>query len=235
MTDRPGSPLERLGNGPDAAGSPGSGSGPRFRASDVVTKEAVLDSGLPAIVFVTAYALTGQNLSVAVWAAVVSGALLAVWRLARRQTLQNVLAGFFGVAIAAFFASRTGRAEDFFLPGLLINAGYAVAYVVSILVRWPLLGVLVAAVTGEGMSWRRDPARLRAYSLASWIWVGMFSVRLAGQLPLYLAGESGLFALGIARVAMGWPLFFLCLYLSWLIIRPTLGSGTTAGEAPERT
>lgn len=226
MTDRADSPLRRLGAG-DESGSSG-----RFRAGDVITKDAVLDSGLPAVVFVTAYVVTGQDLTPAVWAAVVSGAVLAVLRLARRQTLQNVLAGFFGVAIAAFFASRTGRAEDYFLPGLLINAGYAVAYVVSILVRWPLLGVLVAAVTGEGMGWRHDPVRLRAYSLASWIWVGMFAVRLAVQLPLYLAGDDGLVALGIARLAMGWPLFFLCLYLSWLVIRSAGRTSLAAEEDP---
>jgi hypothetical protein len=224
VTDRADGPLRRLGAA-EESGSPG-----RFRAGDVITKDTILDSGLPTVVFVTAYVVTGQDLTLAIWAAVVSGAVLAVLRLARRQTLQNVLAGFLGVAVAAFFASRTGRAEDYFLPGLLINAGYAVAYVVSILVRWPLLGVLVAAVTGEGMGWRQDPVRLRAYSLASWIWVGMFVVRLAVQLPLYLAGEDGLVALGIARVAMGWPLFFLCLYLSWVVIRSAGRTGTAAVE-----
>ena len=53
------------------------------------------------------------------------------------------------------------------------------------------------------MEWRKDPGRVRRYSLASWIWVGLFSLRLAVQLPLYLA--DALTALGVARIAMGVP------------------------------
>jgi hypothetical protein len=220
VTAEPDNPLRRLaGAGNDEAQRP--------TVSGALTPDALLDSALPSVVFVTAYAVSGQRLQVAIWSAVVAGVLLAVLRLARRSSLQNVIAGFLGVAIAAFFAARTGRAQDFFLPGLLINAGYAIAYTVSILVRWPLLGVFVGTITGEGMAWRRDPVRLRAYALASWIWVAMFLVRLAVQLPLYLVGEDAVVALGVVRLALGWPLFFVCVYLSWVVIR-------SAGRRAER-
>jgi hypothetical protein len=114
--------------------------------------------------------------------------------------------------------SRTGRAEDFFLPGLLANALYALAYAISILVRWPLLGVIVSTLRGSGMEWRNDPVAVRSYSRASWVWVALFSLRLAVQLPLYLAGA--LAALGVARISMGIPLFAVGIWLSWLILRP---------------
>jgi len=68
------------------------------------------------------------------------------------------------------------------------------------------------------MEWRKDPRAIRRYSLASWIWVGLFSLRLAVQLPLYLA--DSLTALGVARIAMGLPLFAVGIWLSWLILRP---------------
>jgi hypothetical protein len=68
-------------------------------------------------------------------------------------------------------------------------------------VRWPLLGVVIAIASNRGMQWRQDPTRVRAYSRASWVWVGLFSLRLAVQLPLYLTGA--LVALGVTRVAMG--------------------------------
>ena len=129
-------------------------------------------------------------------------------------------AGFPAPALSAWVVSKTGRAEDFFLPGLLANAAYAAGYLISILVGWPLLGVIVGAIRGTGMGWREDPELVRAYSRASWIWVGLFSLRLAVQLPLYLA--SALTALGVARVAMGIPLFAVGIWLSWLILRPTL-------------
>ena len=103
--------------------------------------------------------------------------------------MQFVLAGFVGVALAAFIADRTGRAEDFFLPGLLLNAAYATAYLVSIAIRWPLLGVILGPMTGEGMSWRKDPERVRLYSRASWIWVGVFVAAARGPAAALSGGR----------------------------------------------
>ncbi len=179
--------------------------------------QGIADSSLPALAFVITYTFNGNDLGMAAWVAVGFGALMAGVRLIRRETLQFALAGFAGVAIAAFVADRTGRAEDFFLPGLLLNAGYALAYLVSIAVRVPLLGVFVGPLTGEGMSWRGDPERVRLYTRASWIWVGVFTLRLAVQLPLYLAGA--VLALGIAKTAMGLPIFAIAIWLSYLVLR----------------
>lgn len=165
----------------------------------------------------TVYTLAGHDLSLAAWVAVgVAGVLTAV-RLLRRETVQFALAGFAGVALAAFVADRTGRAEDFFLPGLLLNAAYAAAYLVSIAVRWPLIGVIVETVEGHGSAWRRDRERVRLYARASWIWVGVFALRLAVQLPLYLAGA--LVALGVAKAAMGLPIFAIAVWLTFLVLR----------------
>lgn len=191
----------------------------RFRAGNALTPAAFLDAGLPLLLFTVVYAVSGQNLTTALWAALGCGAALAALRLARKEPLQNVVAGFLGLGVAAFVANRTGRPEDVFLPGLLINVGYGIAYLVSIVVRWPLLGVLVGLATGQGMSWRKDPVLLRAYIKASALWVAMFGIRLAVQVPLYLA-EDKLGWLAGARFAMSWPLFLLVAYLSWLIIRP---------------
>ena len=105
------------------------------------------------------------------------------------------------------------------LPTLLINGGYLIAYVVSILIRWPLLGVLVGAISGNLTGWRKDVRLLRAYTIASWLWVGMFLLRLAVLVPLYLQGSAQLGWLVTMRLVTGWPLFALTVWLSWLIIR----------------
>lgn len=164
-----------------------------------------------------AYSLGGRDLALAGWIAVGVAGVLTVVRLLRRETLQYALAGFVGVALAAFVADRTGRAEDFFLPGLLLNAAYASAYLVSILVGWPLIGVLLETIEGRGRAWREDPVRVATYARASWIWVGVFALRLAVQLPLYIAGA--LLALGIARAAMGLPIFAAGIWLTYLVLR----------------
>jgi hypothetical protein len=193
--------------------------------------QGVADSSIPAIVFVAVYALGGNRISLAGICAIGAGLAIGALRLARGESLRFALAGFVGVAVAAFIADRTGRAEDFFLPGLLLNAAYGSAYLISILIRWPLLGVILGpTLGGEGMSWRKDPQQLRTYSRASWVWVGIFATRLAVQLPFYLAGS--LVALGIARTAMGLPIFALAIWLSYVILKrggievPNLFGGT---------
>ena len=178
--------------------------------------QGIADSSIPALAFVLVYTFNGNELNVAAWVAVGVGALITGLRLLRRESLQFALAGFAGVAIAAFIASKTGKAEDFFLPGLLLNAAYALAYLVSIAIRWPLIGVILGPVGGVGMAWRKDPEKVRLYSRASWIWVGVFLARLAVQLPLYLAGA--LLALGIAKTAMGLPIFLIAIWLSYLVL-----------------
>jgi hypothetical protein len=180
-------------------------------------RHGIADSSLPGLAFVIAYTASGQELDVAIWTAVGLGVVMFAIRIVRRETLQFALAGFVGVAIAAFVAKQTGRAEDFFLPGLLLNLAYGAAYLISIAVRWPLIGVIVGPLVGEGMEWRKDPELMRAYTRASWIWVGLFVVRLAVQLPLYFADE--LVALGVAKTAMGFPIFALAVWLSYLVLR----------------
>ncbi|HYO17509.1 MAG TPA: DUF3159 domain-containing protein [Dermatophilaceae bacterium] len=180
----------------------------------------MIDSGLPAAVFVVAYLVTSQQLRPSVIAALVAGLLIALMRLARHESLQQVVAGFFGVAISAFVATRTGKAENYFLIGILINVAYMLVYAVSCLIRWPLLGVIVGYVRGDASTWRKDPRQYRAYATASWVWVAMFGLRLVIQLPMYFAGAVGM--LGVAKLALGWPLFLLAAYVSYRIIHPVL-------------
>jgi hypothetical protein len=203
---------------------PGSGASPELERKQELNlidemggPQGIADSSLPGLLFVAVYSLSGQDLQLSAIAAVGLGALIGLIRLIRGESVRFAAAGFVGVAIAGFIATRTGRAEDFFLPGLLFNAGYAVAYAISIAVGWPLMGVLIGPLIGDGMKWRQDPARVRLFNRMSWVWVALFTTRLAVQLPFYLAGS--LVALGIARTAMGLPLFALGIWLCYLLLR----------------
>lgn len=195
-----------------------------LRAESVLLERAIggwrglIDSGLPTAVFVTAFIVTGQQLWPSVIAALIAGALITGWRLIRREPLQQVAAGFAGVAISAGFSAWTGRAEDFFLPGLITNIAYGTAFLVSILVRWPLLGVVLGYLTGDGTAWRRDARLRRTYAAASWIWVLLFFGRIAVQVPLYLSGAVA--ALGVVKIVMGWPLFLAAAYFTYRLLAP---------------
>ncbi len=176
----------------------------------------MVESALPAIVFVAVYSLSGSDTNLSAIVAVGVALVLTVARLVRRESPRHALSGLVGVAFAAFVAARSGRAEDFFLPGLLANAVYASAFVISIAARRPLVGIIVGALDGEGQGWRDEPARMRAFTRASWLWAGIFLTRLAVQLPLYLAGA--VVALGVAKTAMGLPLLALGLWLTWGLV-----------------
>ena len=178
----------------------------------------MIDSGVPTVVFVIAYLVSGQDLVPSVVAAVVAGLVIVVWRVIRHEPLQQVLAGFAGVLVSAAFAKYTGKAENYFLPGFLQNLGYGLAFLISIIVRWPLLGIAMGYLTGDGTSWRKDPQLRRVYAAASWIWVGLFFGRLAVQLPLYFAGAIG--ALGVVKIVMGVPLYIAAAYFTYRILAP---------------
>jgi intracellular septation protein A len=176
----------------------------------------LVESALPAVAFVVAYSASGQDTTTAAAIAVAIALALTLGRLVRRESPQQAISGLVGVAFAAFIATRSGKAENFFLPGLLANVAYASAFLVSIVIRRPLVGYIVGAIDGE-RGWRENPARLRVFMRASWLWVVLFLVRLAVQLPLYIA--SAVVALGVARTAMGLPLFGLGLWLTYRLVR----------------
>jgi hypothetical protein len=201
---------------PPGTGKPGDATTEQLMAQAIGGWRGLLDGSLPAAVFLLVYVVSDDALAPAVWAAVIAGAAIAVLRLVRRQSVQQVLSGFIGVAFCAWLVTRTGRAEDFYLPGLLINVGYGTVLAVSALVGHPLLGYAVGAATGDVTGWRRVPEQRRAYALATWFFVAVFAVRLLVQLPLYLAGAVE--PLGVARLVMGWPLFALAAFLSYRVI-----------------
>lgn len=191
----------------------------------------IIDSGLPTAVFIVVYVITADDLRSSVIAALVVGVALAVWRLIRRQPLTQVGAGLLGLAVSAFFTWRTGRAENFFLPGLLTNLAYGTAFLISILVRWPLLGVGLGYLVGEGVAWRSDARLRRVYAAASWIWVALFFGRVIVQVPLYLAGAVT--ALGIVKIVMGWPLFLGAAYFTYRLLAPVLEERRALKRAAE--
>lgn len=175
----------------------------------------LLDSGLPVAVFVGANAVAG--LTAAIWAAVAAGVLLLALRLARRQSVQQAVSGFLGVALAAYIASRTGQAKGFFLLGIWASFGYAALFGLSVLVRWPLVGVVWEYVDGTGGSWRRERPLLRVYTLATVLWTAVFLSRGLVQRFLYDSDRTGWLA--VARLAMGYPVTIGALFGTVLAVR----------------
>ena len=176
-------------------------------------KRGLIDSGLPSLIFLIVFNLADQQINPAIYSALVLSALLTLFRLIKRETLQHAFSGLIGVAICASISRKSGNAADFYLPGLWINIGYGALYAFTNLIKWPILGLLLGPILGENLLWRKDPRRLRAYINAGWIWVALFASRLLVQYPLYKSGNIN--ALGTARLLMGYPLFLLAAWGSW--------------------
>lgn len=193
-------------------------------------RRGAVDASLPPAAFVVAWVVSGESLGIAAAAAVGVAAVIAGWRLRTGTRPRAVLVGLLGVAVAALIALRTGRAADFFLLQVLSNAASALAWAVSIVVRWPLLGVVVGLVLGQRTTWRQDPALLRAYSRASWVWSVQYVLRPLFFVPLWLSGH--VVALGVARVVLSWPLIAVSLAVSWLVIRRSLPAGHPGLRTP---
>ncbi|MEV8634979.1 DUF3159 domain-containing protein [Streptosporangium sp. NPDC051023] len=180
----------------------------------------IIEAAVPTIAFTLMWIVT-SDLRMSLIVSVSTAVVLLLVRVLQRSTPQFVLNSLVGIGIGAFFASRTGEARDVFLPGILYNAGYAVAMLLSIVVRWPVVGFLIGSVTGDPTAWRADPAVVRLCSKLTWMLMIPCMVRVAVQLPVYLIGGNDAVAeLGILKIVMGWPLQVAGLgAMVWLLAR----------------
>jgi hypothetical protein len=149
---------------------------------------------------------------------------LALYRLARKQSTQQAISGLFGVLIASLIAARTGQARGYFLLGIWTSFLYAVPFLVSALVRRPLVGLLWEFLDPSPPDpddpkrpWFRRGDLLRAYTIATLIGTTLFLARGIVQATLYKDNATGWLA--FARIAMGYPLYIAAVGASYWIVR----------------
>ena len=188
----------------------------------------LVESILPGFVFVVVFTLTRELAPSVLVPVGVALAFVAV-RAVQRGPVAQALVGVLGIAVSAVLALLTGRAEDNFVPGLIVNAVSLTGLLVSLAVRWPFVGIVAGLLTNEGSAWRSDRAKRRVLVLATWLWAGLFAARLAVQLPLYLAGAVT--PLAAAKLVMGVPLYAALLWVTWLLVR-TVYRGRAEADAP---
>ncbi|GAA5171665.1 MULTISPECIES: DUF3159 domain-containing protein [Amycolatopsis] len=181
-------------------------------------RKGAVDASLPPLAFVLGWLIAGNSIAWGSAAAIATAVVVGVFRLVRGDKARAVVVSLAAVIVAALIALHTGRAQDFFLIQLLSNIASALLWAASVVVRWPLLGVVVGLLLGQKTRWRRDPDLLRAYSRASLTWSCQYLLRVAVYLPLWWTGQ--LVALGIARTVLTWPLQALTIAVSgWVLYR----------------
>ncbi|GAA3728032.1 DUF3159 domain-containing protein [Salinactinospora qingdaonensis] len=202
-------------------------------------KRGMLEAAVPTIAFTVTY-LSTRELNLALGLGIGAAVVLGLIRLVQRSSIQFVFNSLLGIGIAAVFALRSGEAEDAFLPGIIYNAVYALVLILTVLIRWPAVGLLIGAVTGQLTEWRDNPAILKLSSRLTWLLVLPCVIRVLVQYPLWAMGSDALAWLGAAKILMGWPLQVAALAaMVWLLARGRTPMDSTsaapiATASPER-
>ena len=196
-------------------------------------KRGMLEAAVPTIAFTATFIFT-DSLRNGLVLSIGTALVLLVIRLVQRSSVQFVVNSLVGIAIGALFAYRSmqsgGTADEnalaYFLPGILYNAGYAVVLLFTVVIGWPIVGFMGGSVAGDPTAWHEDKQVVKLCRNLTLMLVLPCVIRVAVQLPLYLAGKAAddadamIAALGVAKIVMGWPLQVAALLgMVWLLAR----------------
>lgn len=187
----------------------------------------LIESGIPVAVFVMVNVTLGwllpasqtrTGLQWAIVSAVGVAVGIAIVRWLRQQSIRFAINGLFGIALGAYLAWNSGEARDFYLPGIIITLGYVVFLFGSIAVGHPLVGWFWTVIANGGKGdWRSDNRLRRTFGWLTALWAVVFLVKASIQTALFLADYPN--ALGVARIALGYPPFLALMAISFWAAR----------------
>jgi hypothetical protein len=175
------------------------------------------------VLFLILYLFTGQVLTSAL---VAVGGVLVFGVLRRRtegKTWWQAVVPLAVVGLSALLAGGTGNALDFYLPEMLPDLILGPVFLVSMLIRLPVIGLVVGGARGERCTWRRDRARRRLYQRCTAVFLVKFAVAAVVMASLYLAGS--VVGLGVATIVLTAPALAACVYLCWRMLRVEHAAG----------
>lgn len=198
--------------------------GATFTAGSLLTSLGgwwgIVESIAPTLLYISIFTITSNVLYAAIPAGAASLGFL-IRQFVVKKSLGSAIAGAISVVIAIALPLREGgHASDYFTVGLLTNAAYLVAISISIVVRFPVVGLLVSGIMSSGLGWRKDKSQLRRFDAATLLWVFLFGFRLVVEAPLYFASQLQM--LGVVKLILGVPFYAIVVWLTWLIVRPLI-------------
>ncbi len=189
----------------------------------------LIESILPGLTFLVVYAVTGSMLPSVLFPVALS-IVFVVLRLLAGSPASQAVAGIAGIAVSAILAIFSGRAIDNFIPGMIINLISLAVILVSLALRWPVIGVIAGFLTNDGTAWRAERGKRRVLSLATWLWAGLFALRLAVEFPLFLTGQVEVLA--GAKLLLGVPLYAGMLWITWLLVQAVYRPASALASPP---
>ena len=179
--------------------------------------QGLVETTLPGFLYVLTFTITRDAV---IAASVVGFAVLAltIRHFVLKRPWTQLVGSLVGVGLAIWLTLRPGgQAGDFYLKDFWINAAYGSVLLLSVIVRFPLIGLLMGFLTNQGLSWRKDKRKVRFFDLVTLLWVGLFATRLIVEVPLYLAGD--VVTLGFVKIVLGLPFYLTMIWVSWLLLR----------------
>jgi hypothetical protein len=176
----------------------------------------LVESLVPSTLFMITWVIW-RNPELSIGLAVLPVIVFGVYRLAKRSSLMQVLFGGAVAGLSAWMALSSGSTREYFIPGFITNVAYLVPLLLSVLIRWPIVGLLLGFLIGEGTSWRKNPRQLKIFSAATLVLTAVFAIRLAIEVPLFLLNEIA--ALAVTKIILGFPLYAIALWTAWLLVR----------------
>jgi hypothetical protein len=172
----------------------------------------LIDSIVPPVIFLIVNALLGFEY--AMWTSLAIALLITVLRLSKRQPLRYAFGGIGGVVLAIAIAQLLGRAEGYFLPGILTGGLTVIGCLVSVIAGRPLVAWTSYIARRWPLDWYWHPKVRPAYNEVTLAWAVFFAIRLGLQWSLFQEQAAGL--LGIIQVITGWPATIALLVISYL-------------------
>ena len=200
----------------------------------------LIESSIPVLAFVLLNVLLGDSVAglekrtALYWAiggAVGTAVLIGIYRLIRKEPVRHAVNGIFGIAIGAFLAYRTGEAKDFYLPGILITLAQVGVFVISVVIRRPIIGYVWGVLANKGKhDWFDNPRLFRTFQWLTLVWAASLFVRAGVQGWLYLADQAT--AIGIVRILVSCPIYASTFaFTVWAVRRVTRAQEAEAEAA----
>ncbi len=185
------------------------------------TSQGIVDTLVGPLIFLVLYKTAGLDAAL-IGAGAAALAVVGVRRL-RGQPLTSAWYGVAGVLLGAALAKATGNGSGYFLPKVASNILYGTAFLVSVIIGKPLIGIAWAFFHRQPLAWGyRDEVR-RVFAALSLMWAGAHFLR-AGVYGVLIADDrdrTG--SLATATVILGLPLTGALLAVTLLVIRRSLG------------
>ena len=195
-----------------------------------------LDALIPPIIYVVGNSLFGLKTGIIL--ALLTGIILGIFRLLKKQSIFYAFGGILGIGIASAFAYFGDNASNYFLPKVITSGLLFLLALISVLIGRPLAAYVSHLARGWKLDWFFRPDIKPAYREVTIVWTALFLMRMIVQLILYRRGN--VVELGFANILLGFPATFTVLILTlvygmWRLKKlggPGIEEFTEGKEAP---